>query len=276
MQHFKVLAALCLFALVATLPASAQKRVSETIDLDADGRVMIDTYKGSIQVSTWDRDEVEIDAVIEADGMEHLVELTEVEINRSGRSLRIETDYTRAKKEGKRRRGIFGNNSLSLPFVHYTIRMPETANLRIEDYKSEITVKSLAADLDIETYKGEVDLTDIAGELTIDTYKGDVDVRDLAGSLEADTYKGNISVEFAEFAGHTSIDTYRGEIELRFPEEAGFDLYADMGKSGDFDTNFKLNNIRVNDNKYSGEIAGGGPRLELETYRGNFYIARAR
>ena len=228
MQYFKAFIALGCLVLMTTLPAAGQKSISETVDLGADGRVMIDTYKGSIKVTTWNRDVVEIDAVIEADDMEHLVELTEVQIHRSGNSVRIESDYRRAKKEGKTRR-LFGNNSLSLPYVHYTIRMPETARLRIEDYKSEIRINSLYADVDVETYKGEVDLTDIAGDVRIDTYKGEVDIQDLAGSLEADTYKGSISVSFSEFAGHSAIDTYRGDIDLHFPEDAGFDLLRRSG-----------------------------------------------
>ncbi len=270
MQHTKSLFFFLIFASVITLPASAQrtKKISETIPLNAEGRVLIDTYKGSIEVTTWDREEVSVEAVVEADENRELVELTDVNIKKTGNTLHIESDYRRAKNKGGKWR-LFGNNKgLSLPFVHYVIRMPRTTELNIEDYKSEIDIEDLTADLELETYKGNVRVEDIQGELQIDTYKGDVEVMGLAGGLEAETYKGNIEVEFVELTGHTSIDTYRGEIRLHLPENAGFDLNADLGRSGDLDTNFRLDNVRVEDNRYRGQIGGGGPKLEVDTYKG--------
>ena len=274
MQRIKIWIPLALLSLLILNPAFAQKskEVTETISLDADGRVMVDTYKGSIDVKTWDRDEVSVEALIVADEHDDLVPLTEVHIRRSGSVLRIETDYKKAKKQGKKFK-LFGNSYLSLPYVHYTIRMPRTADLRIEDYKSEIFVESLVADLDLETYKGEVQIRDVEGDIRIDTYKGDVRATELAGSLEADTYKGNIVAEFIEFSGNSAIDTYRGDIDLRLPENAGFDLDASLGKKGDLDTNFTLRNVKVEKNNYHGSIGGGGPLLEVDTYRGRIQLS---
>lgn len=270
--------ALSIFLLVLfmALPAQAQdtRTVSESINLSAEGRVVIDTYKGSIDVATWDKDTVEIEALIEADKDDHLVEYTEVRIHKSGRTLRIESDYERAKKAGKRR--LFGN-AVSLPFVHYRIRMPRTADLQIDDYKSTIEINDLAADLDLETYKGEVEIDDVAGDVRIDTYKGRVALTDLAGSLEADTYKGYITAEFVEFNGNSAVDTYRGTVLLALPRSAGFDLTADMGKKGDLDSHFDLDDVRIVDNnKYRGQVGGGGPDLDIDTYRGEVTLAVMR
>ncbi|MEM8484579.1 MAG: DUF4097 family beta strand repeat-containing protein [Bacteroidota bacterium] len=266
-----------LLALFISLPAQAQdtKEVSESIKLSGEGRVVIDTYKGSIDIATWDRETVEIEALIEADKDEYLVEYTEVRIHKSGKTLRIESDYERAKKAGKR--GLFGNKSMSLPYVHYRIRMPHTADLQIDDYKSTIEINDLAADLDLETYKGEVEIDDVAGEVRIDTYKGRVELTNLAGSLEADTYKGYINAEFIAFNGNSAVDTYRGTVELVLPKSAGFDLNADMGKKGDLDSDFDLDDVRVVDkNRYRGEVGGGGPDLDIDTYRGEVTLAVMR
>ncbi len=277
----KIALSTVLLALVATLPtvrtAEAQqtKEFFETVNLQGDGRVVIDTYKGSIDVTTWDKNSIEIDAVIEADKDKHLVEYTEVRVHKSGKTVRIESDYERAKKAGKRK--LFGNNSMSLPYVHYRIRMPRTADLQVDDYKSTIEIENLAADLHLETYKGEVEVHDVAGEVRIDTYKGDVELTQLAGSLEADTYKGNIRAEFVEFNGNSAVDTYRGVVHLALPRGAGFDLDADMGRKGDLDSAFDLDNVRIVDkNKYRGEVGGGGPDLDIETYRGEVTLSVMR
>ena len=59
---------LCLLCagLLAAIPARAQeeKKLTFNESLDSDGRLVIDTYKGSVTVTTWDRDEVAVDVRI--------------------------------------------------------------------------------------------------------------------------------------------------------------------------------------------------------------------
>ena len=53
--------------LLAASPAVADRTVSKTLPLAADGKVTIDTYKGSIRVAPWDRAEVAVEARIVPD-----------------------------------------------------------------------------------------------------------------------------------------------------------------------------------------------------------------
>ncbi len=268
------LSLIALLLIPANASLAQDVKISDSVALPQDGRVVIDTYKGSIDVTTWDRAEVSIDVVIEADGDRDLVELTEVHIDKSGKTLRIETDYKKAKNA--RKKGLFGNYSVSLPLVHYTIRMPRTADLSIEDYKSDISIADINADLDLETYKGEARVDRVEGALRIDTYKGEVFVSELIGTLHADTYKGKIEARFLDFAGNSMVDTYRGEVDLIFPREAGFDLNADLGRRGDIDANFSLASLKQDKNRYRGEVMGGGPRLNVETYSGTINLRTAK
>ena len=263
----RYLSLICLSVLL-TIPVFAQdvKTYDETFALDGRDRLSIDTYKGSIDVKTWDRDEIQIEAVVEADDDRDLVELTDVVFRKSARGISVKSDYERAKK--KRKFFGIGGGSVSLPFVHYTIRMPHTIELNIEDYKSEIDIADVAADVRLETYKGEVRIEDITGDLDIETYKGDVVIHGLDGGLQAETYKGEIEAIFENMAAHSRIDTYRGEIRLMFPEDEQFDIDADLGKSGDLDSEFELSVVSRKDKKIRGTVNGGGPTLDIETYRG--------
>lgn len=265
-KHLILLTAL--FLLVLPTQAQESKEYNETYNLGDNGRVTIDTYKGSIDITTWDGDTIEIDAVVEDDNSKGLVEHTEVNIRHSGNTVRIETDYSEAKKVMKRAK----LKSYSLPLVHYTVRMPQTTEVSIDDYKSEIDIEGVYADVNLETYKGEMDIREVKGELTIDTYKGDARIRNLSGALYAETYKGTFDVEFDEFLGDTSFDTYRGDINVTLPDDAGFDLVADLGKGGDFDANFNTSSLKRSKKSYEGEVQGGGPRLEFDTYRGSFRV----
>ena len=75
------------------------KEIHKTVPLDPGGRVSIETFKGSIDVTTWDRPEVDITARIEPDDsgsdQEQRVRETEVRVTGSGQSVRIESDYDR-------------------------------------------------------------------------------------------------------------------------------------------------------------------------------------
>ena len=121
-----------------SIPAIGQVReVKERLDLDRTGRVSIENHKGSIQVSTWNRSEVDIRAEIEAGGNSRRergwVEETEIRIDANGRSVRIKTDYRNFQN-----RSFWGGSGGSSPYVHYIIRIPESAELEISDHKSEI------------------------------------------------------------------------------------------------------------------------------------------
>ena len=247
----RLLSLLLLLGFATPLAAQHTRTVNKTLPLNPDGILTVDTYKGSIRVTTWDRAEVQVDARIEADaGGASLVEDTEIRFDGNAHRLTLETDYDAVEERREQEK----RDRFSLPFVHYTIRMPATAALRIDDYKSDIDVDGLRAGLRIETYKGTVN------------------VRDLDGDLQLETYKGDAEVTFARLRGDSAIDTFKGSITLRLPPDAGFSLDADLGRKGDLDADFRLPEIRREDRAYRTDIHGGGPRLRLETHKGTFRL----
>ena len=244
------------FVLIATaaglLSAADSKDIHRAFPLDSHGHVTIDTYKGSIRVSTWDRNEIDVAVRIEEDGDVFAQNVThaDVRFDASASDVRITS-----------------NNQWSFflvdgvpPLYHYTVRMPRTASLRIKDYKSDSDVSDLAADLDLNTYKGSLQLRNFSGGLTVNTYKGD------------------IRAEFAAVTAPVRIDTYKGNIDLRMPRDSGFDLYTDLGRRrGDADSDF-ARYIRTSgwrDRTHRSQVNGGGPEVRIRSYKGEFRL-RAR
>jgi hypothetical protein len=245
--------------LAAAAPAREVKEVHKTLPLNRDGRVSIDTYKGSITVSTSDAAEVSIDARIEHDPDDadswKKVQETEVRIRGGGSSVEIRSDYSRVHRRCFL--GLFGNGTM--PLVRYTIKMPATARLRIEDYKSEIRVADLRADLKLHTYKGNVE---IAGQ---------------GGAIDLETYKGEVTVAFARFSSPARFETYKGSVTVRLPAETRFELDADMGRRGDFESDFDLPvraSRRGGSETIRGSVGGGGPKLSFHTYKGSLRLKR--
>jgi len=264
--RFSVLAFLLL--IVASLSfAQASREVKKSVSLAADGTLSLDTYKGSITITTWDKNEVEIVAVIEADDQmwsrrddEEKVEDTEIRIDGSGGEVRIKTDYDKLKSHKSSFWDIFEGDVGALPFVHYTIKMPATADLRVKDYKSESNI------------------TDVKGDITFDTYKGEVNMTGVEGAMDFETYKGDVRIAFTTFKSSNRFETYKGEIEIVLPRSTAFELDADVGKKGDFRSDFSLPDRfrsrydRHDSGRYRGDVNGGGPRLTLETYKGTYRL----
>ncbi|MFQ6116473.1 MAG: DUF4097 family beta strand repeat-containing protein [bacterium] len=238
------------------------KEVDKTVPLKLDGRVLIDTFKGSVNVTTWDKSEVHIHARIEPGGPsrreQEWVHDTEIQILHSGNSVRIKTDYDKLRG----RKSFFGDSG-SNPFVHYTIQMPYSANLDIEDHKSELNI------------------IDHRSELRIDTHKGVVDVKNQKGSVILETHKGDVRVEFVEFTNDSRFETHKGDIEIVLPKDSKFDLEGDLGSRAHFDSDFE---IKIDRSKFRDRgkqedefyiaINGGGPLLRLSTYKGYFRLKK--
>jgi hypothetical protein len=257
-------AAFLFLALLPLASAAAQaadtKEVHRTVALDRDGRVAVNTYKGTVTVTTWDRPEIRLDATIEPDGDDResreKVQWTEVQVWGSGGSVTIKSDYDEVKHHARGFLGLFEIETGSLPFVRYTIQMPATARLEIEDYKSGINVSDLKSDLKLHTYKGTVKVANLDGAARVDTYKGDV------------------HVEFARFSRASRFDTHKGEIDVRLPRDSRFELDADTGRRGDIESDFAMMTRagRSRSARASGAVNGGGPELRLTTYKGTLRV----
>ena len=268
MNFINLVVLLLLGAVVSSQLAAAQlsREIKKTIPLDADGRLVVDTYKGSITITTWDRAEVDISARIEADKStwesrrdeEEKVRDTEVRIEGSGREVRLKTDYTRLKRQRRSFWNIFDGDTGPLPFVHYTIKMPRRASLKIKDYKSETSVADVKSDISLYTYKGKARLVRVEG------------------SVEVETYKGDVRVDYTALGKSNRFETFKGEIDIAVPRNAGFELEADLSRRGslrsDFDVEERYRWRRDRSKEYRASVNGGGPLLRLETYKGTYRL----
>lgn len=265
MRQLQIAAAFAFSTLLA-LPAAAglpSKEVSKTLPLGPGEAVRVETYKGSVKVTTWDRAEVAVEARVEADpdcGGEsqqaRWVDQTRVAIEKSAAGVSIVSDYGRLDEIT----GWF-TGCTARPFVRYTIRMPKGAPLSIKDYKSGLVVKGLEADLAIETYKGTAD---VAG---------------LAGGLRVETYKGQVRAVLTRLATDVRAETYKGSIVLRVPESSSFRLSAAAGRRGDFACDFPAPASSRSSGRRSlnvqGDVNGGGPRVTLKTDKGRLELRKS-
>ncbi len=221
----------------------------------------METYKGSVKVTTWDRAEVAVEARIEAydscgstKDLQAWVDQTRVVIEKRNGGVSITSDY-----DALERVSSWFGSCTSRPFVHYTIRMPKSAPLKIKDFKSDLIVKDLAADLEVDTFKGHLDVTG------------------LAGGLRIETFKGGVNVGIVRLVGDVTAETSKGRIALRLPAAAGFELSAESAR-GSLNVEFPAETTGHGSHRRGlvarGTVNGGGPRVSLKTDKGSLALRK--
>lgn len=253
--------------------AQAQERtVRETVDLDRDGRVSLKAFSGSITVTTWDEAAAQVDVRIAGDDPE-LVDLTEIRIQGGGRRLDIETDYEEV-EDSQKFLGLFNFGETDKPDTHYTLKIPHTAALSIDDFNSNISITGLEADVEIDAFSSPVTLRDLTGHVRAELFSGNVEIENLSGSIDLTTFSGDVTIGMLALTDDCNFETFSGDVTLTLPPDAAFELDADMDIGGDVASDFTTDATRSDDDKPRGAVNGGGPRLSFETFSGDLALRK--
>jgi hypothetical protein len=254
-------AVVCLAILALPLAgavAGPTKEFHKVVAFDGSGRLSVSSHNGTIRVTTWNQPNVKIDARIEPDlesSYPEDVDLTNIRVSGSGSSVRIESDYSAVPSHaGSWFDFTFHSN---LPLVHYTISMPATARLAIEDHNAKVYV------------------TGLRNDLTVESHNGPVDVRDFDGGADIETHNGTVRIEFVRFAKASHFETHNGSFDVRMPAAARFDLNVDGHRNDPVSSDFALTRSRDEDaSSYSTHVNGGGPELRFVTHNGSLRLGK--
>jgi hypothetical protein len=231
--------------------------------LAANGRLSVETYNGSIEVSGWDEPTIDISGTKYA-RTQQLADDLQVSIDHSPNAVSI-----RVVRPSERR----GNDG-----ARFVIKVPRGAVL-------DRLVSS----------NGSIRTADGAGPARFRTSNGSIRVQGLKGTVEAQTSNGGIHADLADADGPVRLDTSNGTIDLRLPSKFDDDVRAHTSNGGitvrvPGTINARLaartSNGRVTsdvDVRTSGEISktrlegimgAGGPLLDLSTSNGGIRITR--
>jgi hypothetical protein len=239
------------FALVfAVAPAWAGDEVRaefhQTYPLAADGRVAVSDLNGGIQISAWDRNEVNVDAVKRGRTQQDLDE-TKIVVDAQADSIKIRTEYPER----------HNSNHAS---VDYTISVPRGAKL---DH--------------IESVNGGVTIDGVAGAVHAKTVNGKVEVRGAGGDVHASTVNGKVEATFDRLASQRiSLETVNGGIALGLPKDAGARLTASAlhgGISSDFDLPVRHAEFGPGSSLES-TLGNGGAEVTLHTVNGAIKVTQ--
>ena len=287
---YRCLAAVLTLLAVTGLAVQAQpyeRVVQDTVDGVPD-RLAIDNEDGRVEVTTWARDSVAFKARIVSTNDPKPVEQTQIDVDRTGPAMSLATNYENVEPRWSWGPSIYGYGTTT-PRVLYTVTVPRSTALAIEDQNSDIEVSGLEARLRIDTEEGRTAVSDQVGSVQVDTQEGtvilqtiegdaivdaeegDLRMEGLSGSIDLETREGDASVQFAMFDGG-AIDTEEGSVTIVLPPDQGADLSTDLGDEATFNSPMDLSGIRGDGGDYNGAIRGGGPLLQIESEEGSITL----
>jgi hypothetical protein len=275
LRPVRLVASSLLTLLVLAAPGQAQSRQFErTVRLDSGGYLSLEATKGSVKLSSWDRNEVEIRAEIRAEGRldadyaRRTVEATTVDVMGGGGDVRIRSNYDQVPYD---KEGLWVGSSRRVPEIHYQIRAPRKVQLRLDVDRSDTTLTGFEGRIDLVADRSRLDLKDLTGAIGVEVDRGgDSRIEQVAGSLRIDADRTNLRVDFARLEEGSSIEADRGDVDITVPAAQGFTLDAHLSRRSDFDSQLpiQIRNWRSNQRRFTTDVNGGGPRLAIEMDRG--------
>ncbi len=229
------------------LPAAGLSQESWTANyrLEPGGRVSVTNVLGSIEVEGWDRNEVELTAVVTTMGEE--AALGEVRIRVEPRSDSLEV------------RTLYRGQSEEPVSVDYHLRLPRQARLE-----------------SLQTVNGDIVVRNVEGWVAARTLNGSIEESGIAGSVVASTVNGSIRVALRAMPGRegaVELETLNGSLDLLLPAQANADVdlstVAGRIESGVvFEASGATSGTAVRT-----RLGRGGVRVRLRTVRGDIRVS---
>jgi DUF4097 and DUF4098 domain-containing protein YvlB len=232
--------------------------------LAANGRLSVETFNGSIEVSGWDENTVDVSGTKYA-RTQQLADDIQVNVDHTPNAVSV-----RIIRPTEIRNGNMG--------AKLVIKVPRTAIL------DRLTSSN-----------GSIRTVDGAGPARYRTSNGAIRVSNLKGTLEAQTSNGSITADLTDGNGPVRLDTSNGSVEVHLPPRFDDDVRVHTSNGGitvraPGDLNARLSArtsngkiVSEHDIRTSGEISktrmegvvgAGGPLLDLATSNGGIRITR--
>jgi DUF4097 and DUF4098 domain-containing protein YvlB len=226
----------------------------QTYALTADGRIELDNINGDVRISSWDQNQVKVDAVKYADTKEGLDE-AKIEIDSRNDALSIRTRYP------EHDRGWNWNGRNRAATVDYTLAVPRTARLD-----------------EIKLINGALEVAGVSGEVRASCINGRLEAKNLAGEARLSTVNGRLDVRFDQLSGRSvELNSVNGSVDLTIPSDSNAEVEANT-VSGGIENDFGLHTNRHSfvGHDLRGELGKGGTRISLHDVNGRVEIHRAQ
>jgi len=239
----------------------ATETFEKSYDFASGGELILENVNGSVEVTAWDEEKVQLIAKKEARASstsraQEAVKKVKIEVNQTANSLEIKT-YDPFRKRGRGISRLLSGDFVSVS-VAYTLMVPRKT------------------DLNLETVNGTISIEKVKGAHASRTVNGAIKVNRASGSFEGKTTNGSIKVELEEVepSSLVSLKTVNGSVNLSLPPEVRADIRAHT-VNGSISTDFSVEvSGRVSRRRLQGYINGGGAEIDLGTVNGSIHLRK--
>ncbi|MFQ6084634.1 MAG: DUF4097 domain-containing protein [Candidatus Aminicenantia bacterium] len=267
-QKVLVFNLIIIFIFALSLFADEREEFHKIVDLKKGGKLILENINGSITISSWDKNQVDIFAVksTKEKYREELKE-TEIEVHSTEDSLTIRTKYLR--------RFFIRSNHVS---VRYELKVPKEINLeKIKSVNGEINISDIIGSINTFTTNGKILLSNLKGKANVSTTNGAINVENFSGELEAETTNGSISLEISQLKNRLEAATVNGSIKVYLSPEIDADFEAKTVNGGiSCDFPVRIKKLGFLGRKLEGKIGRGGNLIYLRTVNGSIKIYESK
>ena len=264
-----------------------------------DSHVSVETFNGSVEVSSWEENTIEIDGT-KYGPTQTAADTLRIDIDRSSGSIAI-----RAVRPVERRNNQGARFSIKVPRTVVLERITASNGAihtvdgagpsHFRTSNGSVHVEGLHGRLDAETSNGRIELASVDGDAQVKTSNGNVEVRELRGSLDATTSNSSINADIDRATRDIRANTNNGSIRLDLPPDFSAGVHAHTSNSSiavrlPASTNAHVIASTSNDSISSdfemtvhgaigkthleGDIGRGGPLVDLDTSNGSIRIQK--
>ena len=267
--------------------------------LKAGGRLSVEGFNGSVEVSVWDQETVDISGTKYARTQEDTHDL-KIEVDHSADSVSV-----RAIRPSLRRGNYGARFAIKVPrgvvlervtTSNGAIRASDGAGpARLKTSNGHVEVRRLKGSLNAETSNGPVELDDIDGAVDVRTSNGHVRAEGIRGALDATTSNSSIHATLEKVDGAVRVQSSNGGIDLSLPPNTQSAVRAHTSNSGitlhlpgevnarlsagtsnaSISSDFEMRmRGEISKHHIEGSIGNGGPLIDLSTSNGQIRIMK--
>ena len=267
--------------------------------LKSSGRFSVETFNGSVDISGWDQNVVDISGTKygptqqEADNLR-----VDIENAADSVSIRVARPAMRLNHQGAKFVVKIPRNARIDRIItsNGSIRTQDgVGSAHLRSSNGGIHVLDLRGDLEAETSNGSIELEGVEGDIRAHSTNGHIRAGRVNGSLDASTSNAGVTAEISRadkpvristsnngvevtlpphYSDSVHIETRNAPITLRMAEGTNARLSARTSNSS-IDTDYEVRaQGELGRNHLEGVLGNGGPLMELETSNAGIHLVR--